>query len=54
MYDDYLPFTGAGGIAVAGYTIGLPWLLTAGAVLIISGLALYRIATRGRRRARQG
>jgi hypothetical protein len=52
MYDESLPFTGAGaGVVVGGHLLGLPWIASAAAGLIIAGAAIYRLAIRGRRNA---
>lgn len=48
MYDDVLPYTGAG-ITVGGLAVGLPAVLAIAAGLIIAGVGVYRIATRSRR-----
>lgn len=51
MYEDGLMYTG-GGLTIAGIAIGLPTVLAVAAGVLIGGIGVYRIATRGRRRAR--
>jgi hypothetical protein len=48
MYDDVLPFTGAG-ITVGGLAFGLPTVLAIAAGLVIAGIGVYRMVTRSRR-----
>ncbi|MFB4294774.1 hypothetical protein ACBI99_44595 [Nonomuraea sp. ATR24] len=52
MYDDALPFTGAG-LTIAGVSLGLPTVLAVAAGLVLTAIWVYRLATRSRRRARQ-
>ncbi|MEV0589653.1 hypothetical protein [Nonomuraea sp. NPDC050310] len=53
MYDDALPFTGAG-ITVAGIGLQLPTIMAIAAGAIIGGILAYRFATRKRRAQTRG
>lgn len=42
---------GTAGLAYTGIT-GLPWIVGGGIALVVGGVALFRMATRGRRSSR--
>jgi hypothetical protein len=45
MYDDELPLTGLGTVALGGIVFEAAWLVAVGFVLVASGLLLTRLAS---------
>lgn len=54
MYDDGLAATGAGALLVGGHTVGLPTVITLAVATMLTGLFVFRLATRSRRGATRG